>query len=224
MKFIDDKSKNVKWWNRNYFYAGTIFIIVLNILIFAFANCWQEKVFNYDELSLNNNELLFVYYFFGNFSHGNWQHVLLNMICFAGVGLYLERKTGSFGIIGLVIFAAFFAGNAKITISKNENIVGFSGVNYFLYACIIIDYLFSFRKSQRNKTNIILGAIILALIYLTMCFNGGTTSFGFEWYPYDLISNSAHSSGFIAGVVFVLASEFIILYAENNAIKNLTLK
>lgn len=35
MKFFDDKSKNLKWYNRNYFYIGTIIVIVLNILLFA---------------------------------------------------------------------------------------------------------------------------------------------------------------------------------------------
>ena len=36
MKFFDDKRKNINWHNRNYFYIGTIIVIVLNILLFVF--------------------------------------------------------------------------------------------------------------------------------------------------------------------------------------------
>ena len=35
MKFIDDKSKNLKWYNRNYLYLGTLLIVVINIFVFA---------------------------------------------------------------------------------------------------------------------------------------------------------------------------------------------
>lgn len=97
--------------------------------------------------------------------------------------------------------------------------IGFSGVNYGLYAILIIDYAFSFRKDKqrKNKLNLILGATILALIYLAMCYNGGTDSFGFEWYPYDFFNNMAHYSGFLAGLVLALA--FNISKIQNPARK-----
>ena len=53
-------------------------------------------------------------------------------------------------------------------------------------------------------TNTIVGAIILALIYLAMCFNGGVASFSFEWYPYDLMHNMGHYSSFLIGFVLAL--------------------
>ena len=42
MRFIDDKNKKINWWNRNYFFAGTIFISVLFIVIFAIWGNWGE--------------------------------------------------------------------------------------------------------------------------------------------------------------------------------------
>ena len=219
MKFIDDKSKNVKWWNRNYFYAGTIIIIAINIMLFAFAGNDWESIVPID----NEGHWEDVFYFdvvlrafLNSFSHANWQHVLLNMLCFAGVGFYLERKTGSFGILFLVIISAFFS---SIAVSANDLGVywhGFSGVNYFLYAYSLIDYIFSFQKSKRNRTNIILGGIILALIYLAMCFNGGTSEFGFEWYPYDLMHNLGHYTSFLAGLIFGITIKLIQCFERNN--------
>lgn len=81
---------------------------------------------------------------------------------------------------------------------------GFSGVNYALYAFVIIDYIFYIFKKDKGKANVIYGAIVIGLIYLAMCYNGGTTGFGFNWYPYDLINNMGHYTGFLAGLIISL--------------------
>lgn len=218
MRFFDDRTKNVKWWNKNYFYVGTIIIIAINILLFAFAgNSWECIV------SVENGKWNSAFYFssilrafLNSFSHSGWQHVLLNMLCFAGVGLYLERKTGSFGILMLVIVSAFFSSTAVTANYLSIGWHGFSGVNYFLYAYILIDYIFSFQKAKRNITNIILGAIILVLIYLAMCFNGGTNEFSFAWYPYDLTYNLGHYSSFLAGLIFALTIKIVQIFERND--------
>ena len=208
MKFVDVKNKKVKWWNRNYFFAGTIMIIAVNILLFWLCgNHWESGVLQMDNLGHWSDPLYLnpiIRSFLNCFSHANWQHVLLNMLCFAGCGLYLERKTGSFGILGVVFVGAFLSSVATTANDLSIYWHGFSGVNYFLYACIIIDYIFSFRKEKRSKTNIILGAIVLALIYLAMCFCEGVSGFGFAPYPYDLINNMGHYTGFLMGLVVSL--------------------
>ena len=58
------------------------------------------------------------------------------------------------------------------------------------------------QKEKRNLFNIVFGAVVLALIYFAMCFCGGTSRVTFEWYPYDLLHNLGHASGFITGLVF----------------------
>ena len=85
------------------------------------------------------------------------------------------------------------------------NFHGASGLVYSCYAYVLIDYLFVFmQKDKRNKTNVIFGAIMLILIYFAMCFNGGTQTFGFEWYPYDLMYNAGHYYSFVAGAIVSL--------------------
>ena len=79
--------------------------------------------------------------------------------------------------------------------------IGASGVQYFLYGYILVDYIFSFRKEKRNKTNIILGAIVLGLIYLAMCYSGGLSTIEFVLYPRDLITNDGHYAPFVAGII-----------------------
>ncbi len=214
MKFIDDKSKNLHWWNRNYFFIATLIVITINLLIFKFANKWYFNIFTVDRLDHWSEVFYFsptLVSFFNSFSHSNWQHVLLNMLCFLVAGIYIERKKGSFSTLLLVLFGAYISGIAITTNLLNVNYWGYSGVNYFLYSYIIIDYLFSFKKSERNKFNIILGAVVVALIYLASCFNGGTSKFSFTWYPYDLMHNMAHYSSFVAGIVIGLLVQIIKL-------------
>lgn len=212
LAFFDDESKgNVTWWNRNYFYAGTILVVLINILIFAFV---KEKP--WDIVGVNNYGAHWgdVFYFdtticgfLSCFFHSNWQHVLLNMLCFFIAGLYLERKKGTLGLILFVIFTAYITAVAIQGNDLSVYSVGFSGANYFIYATIITDYIFSFQKHKKNKINIVLGGIELALIYLAMCFKGGTTSVSFAVYPYDLMHNMAHYTSFLAGIIVSLFVE-----------------
>ena len=222
MKFIDDKNKEVKWWNRNYFYAGTIAIVLLNILLFAFAGNNWESSYPVDDGHHWGDTLYFrptIREFLNAFSHSSWQHVLLNMMSFAIVGLYIERKKGTFGILLYVLFGAYFGGIATGTNDLAVNWHGFSIVNYFLYAIVIVDYFFSLRKETRNKTNIIMGAIILVYIYCAMCWYSESTGIPFTWYPYDLMTNIGHYSSFVVGLVLGLIMQTTRLLAARGKIK-----
>lgn len=223
MKFFDDKSKNLKWWNKNYFYIGTIAIVLLNILLYAFGGYdWEERIYPVDGGHHWGDVFYFrptIRTFLNAFSHSTWQHVLLNMLCFAVVGLYLERKKGTLGIFLYVLIGAYFSGIAVVANDMAINFHGSSGVNYFLYAILIVDYFFSLRKETKNKTNIILGAVILAFTYLAMCFDDRTSSFSFRWYPYKLMTNLGHYSSFVVGLVLGLIIQTTRALAAKGKIK-----
>lgn len=206
MKFFDDKSKNINWRNRNYFYIGTIIVIVLNILLFVFlGNNFAKDIGGHyvwnGVFDISNMLRSFV----DVFVHGNWQHVLLNMLCFSFCGIYMERKLGTINFILLILGFSFLAGNITTAARNTVNHYGASGLIYFCYAYIILDYIFGFiQKKQNNKTNIILGAIIMLCIYVAMSFNDGGLGLIFKFYPYDLIYNAAHYSSFFAGIIITL--------------------
>ena len=219
MKYIDDDSKKLYWWNRNYFFVGTILIVLINIVIYAFEDSgWgYPRVGNgylmgswYTVLDFDN----LVQSFLNGFSHSNWQHVLLNMLCFLICGAWLERRKGSICIVLMVLVmnavtGAFISGN-----HLNVNYHGYSGVNYGFYAYAIIDYCFLFTcKQSRTKINIISGAILLGLIYFAACFSGGTAKVTFEWYPYDFMHNMGHYSSFLGGAILGLTVQLAKLVA-----------
>jgi membrane associated rhomboid family serine protease len=123
-------------------------------------------------------------------------------------GTYVERKIGTVNILVLVASFAFFCGCA-VAANHSGTSVGFSGVNYAFYAYIIIDYVFMFIDKKQTKANTIYGAIVLALIYLATCFCGGTSSFSFKIYPYDLLNNMGHYTSFLTGAILTLLLQFV---------------
>lgn len=208
MKFIDCENKDLKWFNRNLFYVGTVIVVLINVLAFVLGgSSWAiEYVSSRWTDVLNFNNLIAC--FLSAFEHSNLQHCLLNSLCFLIAGTYVERKIGTINLLVLVFTFALFC-ECAVDANHSGGSVGFSGVNYAFYAYIIIDYVFGFINKKQTKINVIYGAIILALIYLACCFCGGTHAFAFKIYPYDLINNMGHYTSFLTGAILTLLLQFI---------------
>ena len=202
--FLDDGTKRVTKRNRNYFFAATLGIVFVNFYLYFFpviGPSLADARPDWDTFSVVN---LFEA-FLAAYTHAGFQHCSLNMLCFLIAGAYLERKQGTFRFLSFVAVLSFFSGFATATNYLSLKFVGFSGVNYALYAYIFIDYIFVLaRRQKRDLVNVIAGAVLLALIYFAMCFSGGTERISFEPYPYDLLHNLGHASGFFVGILFGL--------------------
>ena len=99
MKFFDDKSKNVKWWNRNYFYAGTIVVVLVNILLFAFLGNDFESCIAPDNSGHWGNGFYFIptlswypYDLLNNLGHGSSIIVGLVLALIVQISMMWERK------------------------------------------------------------------------------------------------------------------------------------
>lgn len=213
-KILNDNYVNKTWFAMNYFWVGTVAVILTcNILYIFGGNSWNpiKLTSNYNWTEGLNISALF-YGFLNSFGHSNLQHTLLNMLCFLVIGIYLERKIGTIKLLLLVIGFAFLSTGIIAAISGGVGSIGYSGVNFAFYFYIIIDYIFVLcHENKRTKSAIILGLIMVALIYLAMCFSGGTTGFGFEWYPWDLMHNMGHSGGAITGIIVGLIIHLVPL-------------
>lgn len=203
MKFVDVSTKKVNWKNRNYLFAGTILVIAINIIIYATCGGdWNFKLFDnsaqWEDFSIMN----FLTIMFAAFSHSSWMHVLLNMLCFAFVGFYVERKYGTFGLLLFVLLFSFTAPALASHVKGNVNHHGFSGVIFAFHGFVIIDFISMYFRKNKKMMEIIIGIIIVVAIYVMMSFatnNEGTLMF--LGYPYDLVHNMAHYSGFFLGMI-----------------------
>lgn len=206
---IDDRNKQLTPLNRNYFFAVTVLIVIANIIIQATPARRAQLSLSTDNMFYRLKSLLQA--FINCYTHMNWQHVLLNMLCFFIAGLYLERKMGSLRLFLFVFILSFFTAFASC-VGWGTHWRGFSGVNYGIYGYILIDFLFMLcRKRERSLFDLLFGVVVLALIYFAMCFNGGTEQISFVWYPYDLLHNWGHMSGFAVGLVFGLYEQLCAL-------------
>lgn len=213
--------ENPNRWERNWFFAATVSVVLLNVILFAALGSWQLKI----DYNRHWNDCLFfknlLQTFLTSFAHLNWQHTLLNMLCFLICGAYLERKLGSVKLFALVVVFAFFGGCAVAANNNSINFIGYSGINYALYAYVAVDYLFcALPKNRRNKPDLIIGGVMLGLIYFAMCFNGGTAHVGFDWYPHDLLFNLGHYTSYFVGIlisVYLCATKYIAVKRQTAA-------
>ena len=210
--WLDEKGKRLTWWNRNYYFATTVLIVLLNIVLFA---AWDKPRIsihsNWGQFSVVN----LVQALINTYWHLTWQHVLLNMLCCLIAGLYLERKKGSLKFFLFVIIMSLFTAFATCTNDVSLGWTGFSAMNFGLYGYIIVEFIFVLlQKEKRYLFNLIAGGVIIALIYFAMCFSGGTARVTFEWYPYDLLHNLGHASGFVAGLLFGLYEQICHLISK----------
>ena len=215
MKFFDDKSKIVTKWNRNYFYVGTIFLIAVNFIIFFVLKQDLHNIYNSSAAWGDFAPINILNAMFGAITHWDFDHVLGNMINLAVISIYLERKLGTFKYLYLNIILMFLCVGLTSHVRGDINHAGYSGVNFALYAFIIIDFIFSLKKDKRNLTNIILGVIVILYAYIFSMSWGGGGFIDVASYPYNLIHNMAHYTGFFVGILVGLFYQ-IVSYKPKN--------
>lgn len=66
----------------------------------------------------------------------------------------------------------------------------------------------------RRHSHEVLGGIVIALIYFAMCFSGGTSTVSFAPYPYDLLHNLGHGTGFFTGTIVALLVQIPLTLAH----------
>ncbi len=215
-KILNNNRKNIGLWASNLFFVTTVMIALLNIILFDIIGSWEIPL-GYHSYGHWNDCLYFtnlLHVFCSAFSHSNLQHVLLNMLCFVICGIYLERKIGSLNLFLLIMAFALLCGSAVAANNDSIAFQGFSGVNYAIYSYILADYIFcAIQKDKRNKFDLIYGGVMLGLIYVAMCFNGGTQKFGFTFYPYDAMHNMGHYTSFFVGIIISSAIHLLIFFS-----------
>lgn len=207
MKFVDDKCKNLTKRNKNYFWCGTIFVTILLITIFATTRgSFMYKLLNQAPPGPYkvNVFVRFFYCFCARFSFSSWSHLLYDILGLVICGFYLERKYGTLNFI-LLLMSLWLI---DITTDLFPNLcASFASANewFTLWGFTFIDFLFSFRKENRNITNIILSIIVLLLLYIRSGFYDLTSGgIGFSLYPHQLLDFVSHFTSFVVGIIVSL--------------------
>ncbi len=202
MKFFDYSNKKITRWNRNYFFAFTIFFILLQIvlfMVFAEKNIF-EKIFSdiVNDYSFVAMVKRFLIQIGGHFTHVSWSHVIGNMIGFFFCLFYLERKYGTIKTAGLVFSTTIFCSFPFIF--DDISICGSSVVWFALFGFVIVDILFSLKKSEFNLANLLIGLFIVVFEILVCSFDDPQGVIIFSSFLYQMLENSSHVVGLFIGV------------------------
>lgn len=189
-------STDKTWLTKNYFFAGTVAVILVNVLLFVFGGSGWQSFIEADAGVFNR----IIRSFLNCFAHDAVWPLLLNMLQLLVCGLYLERKIGSLKWAALILALSFFTGAATTANYFSVQWHGFSTVIYGLFAYIIVDYLFSLRKEIRTRHAAVSGAAFIAFMYIAASFDGGV----FWGYPHGLMYDLGNYTGFLTGLVFGL--------------------
>lgn len=219
--FLDDKSKcSAKWWNKNYFFIGSIFFILLNIILFAIFG--GEAVFDLDKQFTTDGYLSdefnnFILCFCGNFTHADWEHVLQNMLGISVCLLYMERKLGTFNLLGMLVAITAFC--SFLYLPSDSSVCGSSIVWFACFGYVVVDYLFSFRKRLRNKTNIFFGLFVILLEFFRCGFyddySTGTRIIKWGIIPVQL--SGGHAQGFLIGLCLCIIVNMVCIFKEKQS-------
>lgn len=148
------------------------------------------------------------------FAHGDWWHVIFNMVFLIAFGCILEVVVGPIVYLGFVLASALTTGvaYALVTTVVGDNFsmaLGFSGADFALLGALL--YLMPFAPI---KSIVFIGIIPipmrLAVWVFGVVFLGGELAFLFRHGPFDETSGVnvlAHAVGGVTG--FVMAASFL---------------
>lgn len=171
MKFVDDYNKELKWYNRNFVFLGTILMVALILLC--------EFVVKKDVTKLVS-ENIFVSTALDPFITGSKQKAVVSAVFMLVAGLYLERYWGTikYVVVSLVlcpIITMLVLQFGVLYILQNPTKeLAFSGLEtsvlpYALFGFVIITTIFHLKKYLFDKTHSIFNWLLLAVIIVTMC-------------------------------------------------------
>ncbi len=211
--FFNPKQKEIKWYNRNFYYLATIlFIGAMCLTYFMFQNQIGELVEKSKYFNL----------FFMAFRHGSLGHLIANCFSFFVVSLFLERHFGSIKYLLLTIVAIPLSSIAVFLFSNSFMWRGESGVNFFMYALFVTVVIFNFKPYLAQKWQPIFTIIIIALICVLLCWNGDSSAlttnpaafFKFGRFS-SLVGNTAHWASAIMGAGVGLFANIFALGNRN---------
>lgn len=169
MKFVDDYKKELKWYNRNYFFLGTIITVGLMFLIYYVIGDIIENL-------IETNRYLG--YLFAPISAQNIQSLVISAVCVLLASLFLEKYWGSIKyfvvfLISLPITSMMV--NTIYGLYKLDNpdyaLVGLqlSYLVYTLFGFVIVAMIFNLKKYLFDGKHSVLNWILLVLIIAIMC-------------------------------------------------------
>jgi GlpG protein len=137
------------------------------------------------------------------FLHGNFMHIIFNMMWLAQFGKFIESRFGGAKLLALVLAIGIGSNLAQYVWEKNPYFGGMSGVNYGLFG-----FLWMKGKYGRDQTwQMHPQTVQLMLMWMVLCFT-------------DLlgpVANAAHVGGLAIGALLGICSARLVPWLERQS-------
>lgn len=233
MKFVDDYKKELKWYNKNYFFLGTILVVGLMFLMYYVIGDMIENL-------IETNR--YFVYLFAPISAQNIQGLVISAVCIFFASLFLEKYWGSikyFVVLLISLPITSMMVNTIYGLYKLDNpdyaLVGLqlSYLAYTLFGFVIVAMIFNLKKYLFDGKHSVLNWILLVLIIAIMCvlfpaeYNNNVLVYimGVKFGVFSgLLSGVEYIASLIAGAILTLLCEIYRLtsgsgnndYVESN--------
>lgn len=169
MKFLDDYNKEVNWYNKNYYFLGTVIVVGV---MFLFEYLLK------DEIAKFMTDIIYFNVILSPLIFSNIMNLVVSAVCIGLVSLFLEKYWGTIRylvtMIVLLVAVAFVVPELLVLhIIKNPEIVSsglqMSTLVYGVFALALVEILFHPKKHLLDKVHSFPAYGVIILIVAIMC-------------------------------------------------------
>ena len=137
------------------------------------------------------------------FLHGDFMHILFNMMWLVQFGRFIESRFGSAKLLAIILAVGVGSNLAQYLWTKSPYFGGMSGVNYGLFGFLWMKGKFGRDQGWQLHPQ----TVQLMLMWMVLCFTG----------MLGPIANGAHTGGLLIGALLGIASARLVPWLERES-------
>jgi len=137
------------------------------------------------------------------FLHGDWMHIIFNMMMLAQLGRFIESRFGGAKLLALVMAIGVGSNLVQYVSAEHPYFGGMSGVNYGLFGFLWMKGKFGRDQNWQMHPQ----TVQLMLMWMVLCFTG----------LLGPIANGAHVGGLVIGALLGFSSARLVPWLERTS-------
>ena len=137
------------------------------------------------------------------FLHGDFMHILFNMMWLVQFGRFIESRFGAAKLLAIILAVGIGSNLAQYLWAKSPYFGGMSGVNYGLFGFLWMKGKFGRDQNWQMHPQ----TVQLMLMWMVLCFTG----------MLGPIANGAHLGGLVIGALLGIASARLVPWLERES-------
>ena len=220
-EFMNNNTKQLRWYNRNFYWACTILItaVILSIyFIFRSDDMFSPSAADTPAI-LSFLRGLYIAIIGSLTMYNGFTVIFFTLSIFFSL-LYIERRIGTLATLLLVLSIIFSVHFTMVQVvdmgADGSYMLSPHILVYSLFGFVVFDFFWSLRKSVRNTPNVAFGLITIFCLYIVNSFVYTLSSIPeFMFYPYELFVLGWGTQLFMLGGIFASIIHIAAIHSQN---------